>query len=142
LTRGKSFSSRRPDFFHAWRDLGSLHLHQAAHPFPACSLIKKEETVAADASAGERTRPRVLAMTASSSRTFLNPFFLPLLIAALFHSALDVGRSAFGVIRFRILQRHTGHSHRIRIIVGSKPCPPAQNQRKSDSRSRSHPDFI
>ena len=56
--------------------------------------------------------------------------------------SFGVGRWAFGVIRFRILQRDTGHSHRIRIIVGSKPCPPAQNQRKSDSRSRSHPDFI
>jgi len=45
----------------------------------------------------------------------------------MFHSALDVGGWAFGVIRFRILQPRYRHSHRTGIIAGLKAGPPAQN---------------
>src|SRR5207245_6049230 len=39
----RTISSRRPHFFHTWRDPGSLRCHQAEYPFSPRSLIRKEE---------------------------------------------------------------------------------------------------
>src|SRR5206468_11760455 len=48
----RTISSRRPHFFHTWRDSGSLHLHQAEYPFSPRSLIREKETVAVDVDRG------------------------------------------------------------------------------------------
>src|SRR5438132_10639087 len=42
----RTISSRRPHFFHTWRNPASLRLHQTAYPFSPRSLIGKDETVA------------------------------------------------------------------------------------------------
>ena len=39
----RTISSRRPHFFHTWRDPDSLRLHQAEYPFSPRSLIETEE---------------------------------------------------------------------------------------------------
>src|SRR6266513_5827523 len=37
----RTISSRRPHFFHTWRNPASLRLHQTAYPFPPGSLIRR-----------------------------------------------------------------------------------------------------
>ena len=44
----RTIPSRRPHFFHTWRDPGPLRLHQAEYPFSPRSLIRKEENCSRD----------------------------------------------------------------------------------------------
>src|SRR5438034_5023462 len=46
-----TISSRRPHFFHTWRDPGSLRLHQAEYPFSPRSLRAGSSTVSSPAAA-------------------------------------------------------------------------------------------
>ncbi len=52
----RTISSRRPHFFHTWRDPGSLRLHQAEYPFSPRSLIRKEENCSRGRAAASRCR--------------------------------------------------------------------------------------
>src|SRR5207249_6804391 len=40
-----TISSRRPHFFHTWRDPGSLHLLYAEYPFSPPSFIRQEKNL-------------------------------------------------------------------------------------------------
>src|SRR4030095_17094195 len=44
----RTIPSRRPHFFHTWRDPGPLRLYQAEYPFSPRSLIRKEENCSRD----------------------------------------------------------------------------------------------
>src|SRR6059058_3158521 len=52
----RTISSRRPHFFHTWRDPGSLRLYQAEYPFSPRSLIQREENCSRGRAAASRCR--------------------------------------------------------------------------------------
>src|SRR4029077_10622395 len=72
----RRIASSRPDFFHTWRDPGSLRLHQAEYPFPPRSLIKEEETVAVvvDRGLSVERRPQPSTLNHQLSTSFVRPF--------------------------------------------------------------------
>jgi hypothetical protein len=70
-------------------------LPQAAHPFPACSLSRNRRAIAADASAGERTRLRCWRWRPRHGEFSYHRFILRLLTrrrCVIERSGLDVER--------------------------------------------------
>src|SRR5438094_1340209 len=85
----RTISSRRPYFFHTWRDPGSLCLHQAEYPFPPRSLRASSSTVSSPAAAVSCGRNPIVAFLSiaivclsgeTSTRRSANKVDLPALL--------------------------------------------------------------
>ena len=85
----RTISSRRPHFFHTWRDPGSLRLHQAEYPFSPRSLRASSSTVSSPAAAVSCGRNPIVAFLSiaivslsgeTSTRRSANKVDLPALL--------------------------------------------------------------